>query len=210
MLARLLVPALVLALAGCIPTSGRKCCTPAEDAVESTESCGEVCCQTDQPKAAEEQQPKMASPSTVNLTPATADRVAEVVGSYKGKVVVVDFWALDNALSRKALTQVAKIEELFPDQGVVCLTVSLDGEKEHSAAQQALMKAGVTVATFRLDGPKAAAEEKWGVAVPTVVVFDREGKQAGTFALGDGKGQPTYEANVLPLVHKLASGGSRQ
>ncbi len=213
MLARLLIPFALLALTGCIPTGGTKCgsCAtpeaPPEDCAVTAneESCCSKCPKTTAEEAACCESSK-ATVAGVELKNIKFDDLSKAIEAHKGKVVVVDIWANFCVPCKKEFPHLVKIHETMHDKGVVCISVSVDEPEQHAAALAFLQKSGAKFANYRLEDPNTVWQEKWDLnGIPAVFVYDRDGKQAAKFSFDDPDNQFTYEANVLPLVQKLAT-----
>jgi thiol-disulfide isomerase/thioredoxin len=203
MLARLLVPALVLALAGCIPT-GKKCCNAPRESAEpaaSTSAEEDGCC------SGEEQAPCCSAgkaASAVELKTVEYDELQEAIRSHKGKVVVVDVWASWCTPCKEEFPHLVELHKKYGEQGLVCLSVSVDDEASAAKATEFLKKVNATFGNYRLDEETSFWQEKWDLkGIPAVFVFDREGKRAAKLTNDDPDDQFSYDKNVEPLVKKL-------
>ena len=97
------------------------------------------------------------------------------LAEFRGKVVLVDFWASWCAPCRVANKGLVKMYSKFEDKGLVILGVSLDESTE--AWQKAIRKDGLkwrqVIDLKAWDSPVAAA---WDVnAIPANFLIDREG-----------------------------------
>jgi len=90
----------------------------------------------------------------------------------------------------------------YAGQGVVCITVSVDGPDKKNDALGLLEEKGATFRNYRLDEDQKFWKERFGVpGVPVVFVFDRDGRRAGK--LTDAGEESLYEKLVTPLVQEL-------
>ena len=135
--------------------------------------------------------------------------VEKYVAAQKGKIVVLDLWSTSCQPCVRELPGLVKLHKEHPGD-VVCVTCSLDyygaqDEPPESYREQALKiltEKGATFQNYLSSDKDESVYEKVGAnPVPIVMVYDREGKQAGQF-----KNEFTYEEDVAPLVKELTSG----
>ncbi len=98
------------------------------------------------------------------------------LSSFKGKVVLIDFWASWCGPCRKEMPNVVKAYAKFKNKGFEIYGVSLDQDKDHWV--EAIAKDGIT-------WPQVSDLQKWGSQVvrlyniqgiPFTVLVDKEGK----------------------------------
>ena len=162
---------------------------------------------------------KQASEKTP-LKVASWEEVQTAVASHKGKVVVLDLWSSSCAPCIKELPGLAKLHQQHAGD-VVCLTLNLDyigladepPQSHVETAGKILTDKGIKCQSFVSSTPDAEVYKQLNAAaVPIVLVYDREGKQARRFdndtnAYGD-EGF-TYDQHITPLVKDLlAEAGS--
>lgn len=172
---RLLVPALMLVLVGCFPTSSEKKQDVDESAavkVEPTKSTAsgqaeEGCCCCEEEKAADK----------VELKTVKYDKLNEAIRSHRGKVVVVDVWASWCLPCKQEFPHLVALHRKYAADGLVCLSVSVDEEKTAAKALEFLQKQKATFGNYRLDEETDFWQEKWDLkGIPAVFVFDRDGR----------------------------------
>jgi thiol-disulfide isomerase/thioredoxin len=100
-------------------------------------------------------------------------------GSYRGKVVLVDFWATWCGPCRAELPNVKRALAEYQDRGFVVLGVSLDSDRE--ALQQFLTDEQIPWANLFSEGDEGGWKHpmavKYGVqAIPATFLVDRDGK----------------------------------
>lgn len=110
----------------------------------------------------------------VRLSPVTPGGDV-MVSSFKGKVVILDFWATWCGPCRELMPVLSELQEKYRDKGVVVLGVSNEKgnevfafRKEHPELKYDLY----------LDKSFDATEQYKAENLPTTVVLDREGKIA--------------------------------
>jgi thiol-disulfide isomerase/thioredoxin/tetratricopeptide (TPR) repeat protein len=102
------------------------------------------------------------------------------LADFKGKAVLVDFWATWCAPCRKEMPTFEKLHREFAGKDVVVLTVDAD-EPEATPAQY-MKDEKFTFPVLIAEGTDTV--KRWGVAAfPTTIAVDAEGKVAG-FAIG--------------------------
>ncbi len=93
------------------------------------------------------------------------------LSSYKGKVVVIDFWAMWCHACREAFPRLNTIQKEYAAEGVVVLGVNLENAKPKKVAAF-VKKAGIDY-TVLLD-PKSSTAKSYGIkGVPSLVVINR-------------------------------------
>jgi len=96
--------------------------------------------------------------------------------SFKGKVVLLDFWATWCAPCRKSMPDLEALHAKFGSRGLVVLGVSIDEAKAQKKAKElvAKKKFGYRFAFDRADDPAWA---RFGVqAIPAAFLLDAEGR----------------------------------
>ena len=105
-----------------------------------------------------------------------ADGKALALSSFKGKIVLIDFWASWCGPCRKEMPNVVKAYAKFKSKGFEIFGVSLDDSKERWV--EAIAKDGIT-------WPQVSDLKKWDAnvvrdynisSIPFTVLLDREGK----------------------------------
>jgi thiol-disulfide isomerase/thioredoxin len=127
----------------------------------------------------------------LELTGATAKGLVFDWNSYRGKVVLVDFWATWCGPCRKAMPQMKEVYEKHREQGLEVVGVSLD--KDAAALAQYLEENRIAWENLAGDETQALAE-KYGVrSIPTLMLVDRTGRVLGV---------SHSLATLLPLLQK--------
>jgi peroxiredoxin len=137
--------------------------------------------------------------------PATAFKLDRLDGAafnladYRGRVVVLDFWATWCGPCMQSMPRTEIIGQEFADRGVELFTVNMEEQPERVKAVLERHKFAVRVLLDR-DGAVAA---KYAVtAIPQTVVIDRTGKIARVF-VGGGKNMADALRKALEeLVHQ--------
>lgn len=170
--------------------------------------------------------PPAKPPATSQLRPAGQVNVhlmdstglQMLIDSYRGRVVVVDYWATDCPPCIRELPNLGRLQRELPDdqfQGItVCLDyIGLENRPPASyqvGAVQILEKvdAGQLDNVLSTDDVDQVLNRIGVLAPPAVLVFDRQGKLAGKFegAQHDGE-RSTYE-EVERLARRLVGTGN--
>jgi thiol-disulfide isomerase/thioredoxin len=122
-------------------------------------------------------------PAEVTLKTVKYDALADAIKAEKGKVVVVDVWATYCAPCKREFPNFVKLHERLADDGVVCISVSVDKPDAKDAALAYLKKQHATSANYWLDEPQDVWLAKWKVksGVPIAFVFNRQGELVRKF-----------------------------
>jgi cytochrome c biogenesis protein CcmG, thiol:disulfide interchange protein DsbE len=121
-----------------------------------------------------------AKPAPVAPVPAPDSKFLTLEGKpvslsdYKGKVVLLDFWATWCGPCRMAMPGLQKIQNTMGSKGLVVLGVSLDRNPQ-VLVPPFLKNMGITYTNFT-DNPKDPCSLKWDVrAIPSLYLIDRKG-----------------------------------
>ena len=123
---------------------------------------------------------------------------SQPISQWRGKVLVVNFWATWCEPCRREIPEFIKLQEQFRSQGLLFVGIALD-QKEKVAAysKEAGINYPVLVGDWEaIELAKAAGNRQSGL--PFTVVIDRSGKITGT-RLGEIS-QAEMEAMFKPLL----------
>ena len=122
-----------------------------------------------------EREPGVAGPVTVS--PEAVEQAFDL-GAYKGKVVLLDFWAPWSEPSRSGIPAMNKIKQDFADRGVEVVGLAVEqgpADRVASAAQELQIAYPVQRA-----GEKTMADFNVRV-IPTKILIDRQGQVRKTY-----------------------------
>jgi peroxiredoxin len=120
---------------------------------------------------------------------------SHTLSGYRGKIVLVDFWATWCPPCVVEVPHFVKLYNKYKEKGFVILGVSLDTDKDRLINFIEEKKMGYPVLVNAGDVSVIYAVE----AIPTAYMIDREGKIAGKFV----GYRPGYEKEVEKLYLKL-------
>ena len=118
------------------------------------------------------------------------------LSDFKGKVVILDFWATWCPPCRKEIPGFIDLQKKYVDKGLVVVGVSLD-EQGAAIVQPFVKQLGMTYPVVIGDGQVVAAYG--GIeAIPTTFIIDRQGKVVTGH---QGYADPAaFEADIKPLL----------
>lgn len=124
------------------------------------------------------------------------DGKAVKLSDFKGKVVILNFWATWCPPCRKEIPTFVALQKQYGDKGLVIVGMSLD-EKGPGVVKPFVAKMGINYPVVMGD-QKTAAEYGGVEVVPTTFVIDRKGKIAAEHE-GDAE-RATLESEIKPLL----------
>ncbi len=133
-----------------------------------------------------EETPADPSPAARQITVSVIDEneFAEVLAGYRGKVVLVDFWATWCLACIQQFPHTVALHEQFADDGLAVISVSFDQPESKPAVLEFLRKQQATFDNFiSRYGAGVESAERFGLpgSLPQLLLFDRRGELAYTF-----------------------------
>ncbi len=125
---------------------------------------------------------------------ATTDDVKSVYDGFKGKVVLVNFWATWCKPCVKEFPELMKLYTNYKEKGFELVFISLDDITDiDSKLKPFLTKAGVDFLTYYSTFKKPEelmefVDKNWQGAIPSTYIYDKEGKLKSSIL-----GNRTYE-----------------
>lgn len=159
----------------------------------------------------------VTSEKTTQVTTKVMDYqgIQMLVESYRGKVVVVDYWSTDCPPCIKELPGLVDLHNAYPNGEVKCITVSLDyigladegPETYQSKVMPILKHIGATFDNIiAADDSETMLKKLELAAPPAVLVYGRDGKLAKRFDNEEAASEEegfTYDKDITPLVAEL-------
>lgn len=121
------------------------------------------------------------------LKPVDEASYPRLVSGFKGKVLLVDFWATWCVPCRAELPQLAKLQAKLKARGLEVITISADEPETVAAAPKFLKEAGAAALPAYVKRPKdddkfiGQLDPKWQGALPALFLYDRTGKKVQAF-----------------------------
>jgi len=118
---------------------------------------------------------------------------------FRGKVVVLDFWASWCVPCRRSFPWMNSMQEKYADDGLVIIGVNLDAV---DADAQAFLRESPADFQIINDPEGALALEHDVVAMPTSYIFDRDGRLVTRHLGFKVKRQDEYEALLVETLSR--------
>jgi thiol-disulfide isomerase/thioredoxin len=96
------------------------------------------------------------------------------LADYRGKIVVLNFWATWCLPCREELPMLSKLAAGYADKDVSFLTVSLDDAQSRTKIPRFLEKKKITLPIFTGATPLTLHDFQLGEIVPATIIFDRD------------------------------------
>jgi thiol-disulfide isomerase/thioredoxin len=97
------------------------------------------------------------------------------LSDYRGKIVVLNFWATWCLPCREEMAMLAKLAPAYAGKDVVILAVSLDDAQSQPKIPRFLQKKKITLQVFTGATPATLHDLQLGEIVPATILLDREG-----------------------------------
>ena len=121
------------------------------------------------------------------------------LAQYKGKVVVVDFWASWCVPCRRSFPWLNQMQEKYGDEGLVIVGVNMDSD---TAEAQKFLQEFPADFTIIYDSDRALGKQYGVEAMPTSFVIDRNGEIVANHLGFKVKKQDEYEQVLVETLNK--------
>ena len=121
----------------------------------------------------------------IDFTLNDLDRKTYNLKSFKGKVVLIDFWATWCPPCREELPTIQKLHQQFKDKGLVVLGVN---DEKPEVARAFVQKNNFTFPVL-IDDQNAVSKQYQVEAIPTVLIINKEGVITTHFVGGKAEAQ---------------------
>jgi thiol-disulfide isomerase/thioredoxin len=120
------------------------------------------------------------------LMPLDAPAYTKMLGEYRGKVVLVDFWATWCDPCREELPKLAALSRKLDARKFVLVTVSADEPEQESAAATFLDRIGIRQPRYikHADDDQAfidSIDKEWSGALPALFLYNASGVRIASF-----------------------------
>lgn len=119
--------------------------------------------------------PAAAAP---DFTLTNLDGKAHSLAEYRGKIVVLNFWATWCLPCRDEMPMLSKLAAKYNEKDVAFLAASIDDAKTQPKIARFLDKKKITLAVFTGATPETLRQFELGEIVPATLILDRDGTSA--------------------------------
>lgn len=164
------------------------------------------CAPLPEPALTPERGPARAAPAPaqgVSVRVIDERRFAQILQGYRGKVVLVDYWATWCLSCRELFPHTVALANRFRDKGLVTISMSLDDPARKATVLQFLQDHRATFDNFlSAYGGSAESMERFHIdngTLPCYKLYDRQGNLTRTF----GGGNPIQPEDMDRAVEQL-------
>jgi thiol-disulfide isomerase/thioredoxin len=121
------------------------------------------------------------------LKPVDESSYPRLISGFKGKVLLVDFWATWCVPCRAELPQLVKLQAKLKARGLEVITISADEPETVAAAPKFLKSTGADALPAYVKRAKdddkfiGMLDPKWQGALPALFLYDKTGKKIQAF-----------------------------
>jgi thiol-disulfide isomerase/thioredoxin len=136
--------------------------------------------------------------------PAVTEDVQQSLEAFRGKVVIVDFWATWCGPCRMEIPGFIQLQEKYRNQGLEIVGVSIDpiaprGNPGGAPAVAPFMKSnGINYTILMVNNPGALRGYDVSQGIPTTYVLDRSGRVVKTYI--GAKPLSVFESDINSLL----------
>ena len=134
-------------------------------------------------------------------TPVVSSNIKASLDQFRGKVVILDFWATWCGPCRMEIPGFVNLQKKYHDQGLEVVGVSLDPiTPQGNAASVApfMQKFNINYTILMVNNPAATAGYDYSRGIPTTYIVDREGRIAKQHI--GAIGESVFEEEIKQLL----------
>jgi thiol-disulfide isomerase/thioredoxin len=122
------------------------------------------------------------TPSAINGTPTVVSNVQESLEAYRGKVVILDFWATWCGPCRMEIPSFITLQNKYRDRGLEIIGVSIDPISPRGGGAPAvapfMKQSGINYTVWMVNTPDALRGFDVSQGIPTTYIIDKSGRIA--------------------------------
>jgi thiol-disulfide isomerase/thioredoxin len=133
-----------------------------------------------------------------------ADGYHQILAKYRGKPVMVNFWATWCEPCRYEFPMIVRLAHQYQSRGLVVLGVNLDDDSDMHLVRDFLAKTQPPFPSCRqkpgidVDAFYRGVNPAWTGTMPQTIFYDRDGKMAGYFF--GGQPQEAFDAAIRAIL----------
>lgn len=135
-------------------------------------------------------------------TPVATSNVKQSLESYRGKVVLLDFWATWCPPCRTEIPGFIELQKKYRDQGFEVIGVSIDPMTPNRGGAGVvgpfIKNYGINYTILTVDSPAAMAGYSVDQGIPTTYIIDRNGRTVKTHI--GAKSMEVFERDIKQLL----------
>ncbi|HEV2204959.1 MAG TPA: TlpA disulfide reductase family protein [Candidatus Acidoferrales bacterium] len=142
-----------------------------------------------------------------------AEGYHRVLEKYRGKAVMVNFWATWCEPCRYEFPMIVRLAHQYQSKGLVVLGVNLDDDADMHLVRDFLAKNQPPFRSYRqkpgidVDAFYHGVNPAWTGTMPQTIFYDRNGKMAGYFF--GGQPREAFDAAIRAILGSPTPGASR-
>jgi thiol-disulfide isomerase/thioredoxin len=130
----------------------------------------------------------------VQVTVVDYKQLRGILKAHRGHIIVMDVWAQFCQPCRRQLPRLVKLSHNYAEQGVVCVSVSVDDPEQGELVLKYLKSKKATITNFILDEDPSVWQDKWDItAIPAVFVYGVDGRIAAKFDHNEPQNDFSYD-----------------